>query len=85
MVVRIEPVNEAPRAANDATETPEDQSVVVDVLANDTDPDGDALQIVAVAAPAHGTAAVVAGGVRYAPATTRWRRSRTSLSSSTCW
>ena len=38
VVVRIEPVNEAPRAANDATETPEDQSVVVDVLANDTDP-----------------------------------------------
>ena len=67
VVVRIVPVNEAPSAADDAAETQEDHSVVVDVLANDEDPDSDRLQIVAVTAPAHGTTGVVAGGVRYSP------------------
>ncbi len=68
VVVRVVPVNEAPTALDDAAETPEDLPLVVDVLANDEDPDGDRLQVVAVTAPRHGTTAVAAGGVRYAPA-----------------
>ena len=37
----------------------------VDVLADDTDPDGDTLSISSVNAPAHGTASIVGGKVRY--------------------
>ena len=40
---------------------------MVDVLGNDTDPDGDTLRVVDVTAPSHGSATVAAGGVRYAP------------------
>ena len=67
VVVTVTDVPEAPVAAADAAETAEDEPVVVDVLANDTDPDGDSLRIVAVTAPAHGTATLSEGGVRYEP------------------
>ncbi len=44
-------------------------SVVVEVLANDTDPDGDELQLASVGAPAHGTATARADdSVMYVPA-----------------
>ena len=42
-------------------------AVTIDVLANDTDPDGDALTITSVTVPAHGTAVIVAGKVVYTP------------------
>jgi hypothetical protein len=61
------PSNAPPNAADDTASTLEDEAVVIDVLANDSDPDGDALSIVAVSAPAHGTAEAVAGGVLYTP------------------
>ena len=38
------------------------------VLANDSDPDGDALSVTAVTPPAHGTASATAAGVVYTPA-----------------
>ena len=57
----------APDAAPDAAETPEDTPIVVDVLSNDRDPDGDRLRIAAVGAAQHGTTAAAAGGIRYAP------------------
>ena len=60
--------NRAPTAVDDRAETAEDTPVLIDVTANDTDPDGDALRVVAVMAPAHGTVTVVAGGLRYVPA-----------------
>ena len=66
--VTVLPVNDAPEAVDDEAETPEDEPVVVDVLANDRDRDGDPLQIVALTSPRHGTATAVPGGVRYAPA-----------------
>ena len=59
--------NRPPEAVDDRAETAEDTPVLIDVVANDTDPDGDALRVVAVMAPAHGTATVVAGGMRYVP------------------
>ena len=58
---------EAPQAKDDRAETPEDVPLAIDVLSNDTDPDGDRLRVASVTAPEHGTAAVVSGGVRYAP------------------
>ena len=60
--------NRPPAAVDDQAETAEDTPVLIDVTANDTDPDGDPLRVVAVMAPAHGTATVVAGGLRYVPA-----------------
>ena len=68
VTVEVLPVNHPPEAEDDEAETLEDKPVIVDVLANDWDPDGDRLHVVSVTAPAHGTAAVVPGGVQYSPA-----------------
>jgi hypothetical protein len=43
--------------------------VTVDVLANDTDPDGDMLSLASVGDAAHGTAAIESGRLRYTPDT----------------
>ena len=67
IVVEVTNVNEPPAAEDDEAATDEDARVVVDVLANDTDPDGDGLRVASVSAPAHGTARVVSGGVAYTP------------------
>ena len=68
VTVTVTPVNEPPDAVDDEAETLEDEPVLVDVLANDTDVDGDGLRVVTATAPAHGTTTVEAGGVRYSPA-----------------
>ena len=67
IVVTVTNLNEAPEAKDDEARTEEDQRVTVDVLANDTDPDGDALHVESVSAPEHGTARSVSGGVAYTP------------------
>ena len=59
--------NRPPTAVDDRVETAEDTPVLIDAIANDTDPDGDPLRFVAVMAPAHGTATAEAGGIRYVP------------------
>ncbi len=68
VVVTIVPVNDAPVATDDSVSVNEDDSVTVDVLANDSDADGDSLAVASVADPAHGQAAVEGGAVRYTPA-----------------
>ncbi len=67
VVVTVIDVNEPPEAMDDEAATDEDQAVTIDVLANDTDPDGDGLQVESVSVPAHGTAVVARGGVLYTP------------------
>jgi hypothetical protein len=63
------PANGAPTAGNDVAFATAGQSVVVNVLANDSDPDGDALTVSLVNQPSHGTATVLADStVRYTPA-----------------
>ncbi|MET1060262.1 MAG: sigma-70 family RNA polymerase sigma factor, partial [Nocardioides sp.] len=62
------PVNRPPIANDDATTTGAGQAVTVDVLANDTDPDGDDLSLVSAEDGAHGSADVVEGKVVYTPA-----------------
>ncbi len=58
--------NHPPLAQNDAASTSGTTPVNVTVLANDSDPDGDAIHVTSVAAPAHGTATVNSdGSVRY--------------------
>ncbi|HRV07196.1 MAG TPA: Ig-like domain-containing protein [Acidobacteriota bacterium] len=69
VTVSVTPVNDPPRASTDSFTVAEDGSAEVDVLANDSDPDGDTLTVSWVGNPAHGTAAVVSGGkIRYTPA-----------------
>ncbi|WP_457652691.1 Ig-like domain-containing protein [Rhodocaloribacter sp.] len=67
--VTVAATNAAPAAADDAVVTDEDAAVEIDALANDSDPDGDALTITAVTSPANGTAEILAGGtrLRYTP------------------
>jgi hypothetical protein len=62
------PPNTAPVAVDDAVETDEGVPVTVDVLANDSDVDGDVLLVDTVSQPHNGTAAIGPGGVTYTPA-----------------
>lgn len=57
-----------PVAVADATSTPTGTPVVIEVLANDPDPDGGLLSVTGVDLPAHGTAEVTGAGVTYRPA-----------------
>jgi fimbrial isopeptide formation D2 family protein len=59
--------NSAPIANADSPTTPANAPVTVDVLANDTDANADALTITSTTVPAHGTDSVVAGKVLYTP------------------
>ena len=58
VTITIEDVNEAPEAVPEFVVTPEDEPIVIDVLANDPDPDGDALTVNIVSRPANGTVTV---------------------------
>jgi outer membrane protein OmpA-like peptidoglycan-associated protein len=61
--------NHPPVAQDDSATVERDSSAnAIAVLANDSDPDGDALSVTAVSAAAHGTATVTASGVDYTPA-----------------
>ncbi|NHA01974.1 tandem-95 repeat protein [Nocardioides sp. W3-2-3] len=61
-------VPDGPVAVDDAVTVTEDASAVaLDVLANDSDADGDALHPAIATQPLHGTAQVVADVVRYTP------------------
>ncbi len=68
VTITVNAVNDAPVAVDDSANTPEDTAVDVDVLANDTDVDGDTLSIASFTQPAHGTVTQVAGKLRYTPA-----------------
>ena len=52
VAVTVNPVNDGPDAVDDADSTPEDTPITVDLLANDTDPDGDALTVTNASVPA---------------------------------
>jgi hypothetical protein len=68
-IIAMVPINngEPPLASNDAVTIDEDGTAVIDVLANDRDPDGGALSIVSVAPPLHGGATIVDGRINYRP------------------
>jgi Ca2+-binding RTX toxin-like protein len=66
---RFDAENRLPTAVADTESTGRDAPVEVDVRANDSDPDGDALNVVSVTQPQHGTAAIQPSGkIRYTPA-----------------
>ena len=60
VTINVSNVNEAPTAINDTATTDEDQSVRIDVLANDTDPDTEkaALRVSVLTQPLNGRARV---------------------------
>jgi hypothetical protein len=53
-------VNDAPTATGHDVTTPEDTAVVIDVLIDDTDAEGDPLSIALVSDPAHGSTSITA-------------------------
>ena len=62
-------VNVPPVARNDAVTTAEDTAIVIRVLGNDTDADGDTLSVTAVSTPSNGAAAITGNRttVNYTP------------------
>src|SRR5439155_998046 len=72
VALTINPVNDAPVAANDGFATDEDTALTVTapgVLGNDTDVDSPVLTAVVVTGPSHGTLTLDAdGGFTYTPA-----------------
>ena len=68
VTVTVTAVNDAPVAAADTATVAEDGSVVVAVLANDTDIDGDPLTVTGATSGANGTVTFTADGVTYTPA-----------------
>ncbi|MEA3239624.1 MAG: Ig-like domain-containing protein, partial [Candidatus Bipolaricaulota bacterium] len=63
----INPTNDPPVARDDDAETDEDVPVIVYVLPNDSDPDGDTLSVDWVSQPANGTASNSGSEVTYTP------------------
>ena len=58
ITLNVTPVNDPPDAVDDTVITDEEVPVTIDVLENDTDPEGDLLSLVVVSAPSNGTAVV---------------------------
>lgn len=65
--LREVPPNQPPVAVDDEVETDHDTPVTIDVLANDSDPDGDTLTVDTVGTPANGTATHTSDQVTYTP------------------
>ena len=68
--VTATPVNTTPTAVDDATTTAEGTAVDIDVVANDTDLEGDTLQVTSVTMPSNGTAVIKPGSattITYTP------------------
>jgi large repetitive protein len=67
--VTVDPVNDAPEAVNDRFETGEDLATTLDVLANDTDPEGelDAGSVEVITAPQNGETTISDGAITYNP------------------
>jgi hypothetical protein len=59
--------NLPPAAADDGETTAQDFSVLVDVLANDSDPDDDAITIDSITQPSFGSAAIIGERLQYTP------------------
>ena len=55
VVLTVNSVNEVPTAVNDIASTDPGSAVTLNVLANDSDPDGDTLELSSVSDPSHGT------------------------------
>jgi hypothetical protein len=68
VTVTVNSVNDNPVAVDDSATTDEDTSVTIDVVANDTDVDGDAVTLAAVSNPVNGSVVINAGQAVFSPA-----------------
>jgi formylglycine-generating enzyme required for sulfatase activity len=59
--------NNPPTAVDDNASTPESVTVTIDVMANDSDPDGDTISLVSLTAPTNGSAVIANGQIEYTP------------------
>lgn len=59
--------NQVPQSQNDIALLDEDQTIIIDVLDNDTDPNGDILTLMSTSHGANGVTEIVNGKVRYTP------------------
>lgn len=66
--LNVNPVNDNPVAVDDSATTDEDTPVMIDVIANDTDVDGDTRTLHSVGTASHGSVAIVGGQAQYSPA-----------------
>ncbi len=67
ITVNVGAINDPPQARPDTADTPEDTPGTIAVLDNDDDPDGDSLTVIALGAPAHGSASSDGTTVTYTP------------------
>ncbi|HLU48044.1 MAG TPA: tandem-95 repeat protein, partial [Planctomycetota bacterium] len=68
ITVEILPIDDPPQAFDDAFTLDEDTETTLDVLANDVDPDGDTLTVIAITSPTRGTAEILSDSrIRYLP------------------
>ncbi|NKQ35836.1 MAG: tandem-95 repeat protein [Chloroflexi bacterium] len=67
VTVTVGAVNDVSAAVADNLATDEDTAVLLDALANDSDPENDTLTITAVSGPANGTAVIEGNQIRYTP------------------
>ena len=61
----LEPFGDAPVGVNDVAQATEGKRIFIDVLANDTDVDGDSLSITGVGTSANATISIKAGEIKY--------------------
>lgn len=68
VTVTVNPVNDPPQAVNDLALTTQGMAVTINVVSNDSDPDGDPLTVESVTQPPHGTVINNNNGtVKYTP------------------
>ena len=67
MPFKVTSFNYAPKVVNDTVIAIKDQELFYNVLANDSDVEGDQLLITAVGTPAHGKASFSGGSILYTP------------------
>lgn len=65
VTVIVAPANAAPTAVSDSATANAGQTISIDVLANDSDPEGDAINLISVTQPANGSAQVNGDQVSY--------------------
>ena len=66
-IIGVFETNAAPVAQNDSATTDQGTPVTIDVLENDTDPDGDQINLMAAGEPANGSVLIENGSVIYTP------------------
>jgi hypothetical protein len=65
--ITVNSVNDNPVAVDDSASTDEDTPVTIDVVANDTDVDGDTRTLQSVGTASHGTVTIISGQAQYSP------------------